>query len=517
MSAIITDQIRILNAKNFVNEVRSSGNSYYSFVGLPNPSDYQSDWDVDPPSPKDNFDEENNYWDTMVAMKKINPSDIRRVVSRRLWSSGSTYDMYRHDYSRTNTAKISGSTSLYSASYYVLNSDYRVYICLQNGTDPENPTGRPSLDEPTFTDLEPRSAGSSGDGYIWKYLYTIKPSDIVKFESTDFIPVPQDWETNSENSEVRNNAIDGSIKVITITNRGDSVGPVGGTQYTNIPISGDGTGGECTIITNNDRKVESVTVSNQGFGYTYGTVNLESAGVTFGSSKPTFDVIISPKGGHGSNIYNELGSYNVLLYSRIENDVTNPDFITGNQIARVGLIENPQSTDSTVLSVDKASATFALRLVGAGYSSATFVPDSFIKQTVSSGTTAMGRVINYDQITGVLKYWQDRTLAGFNSTGDSIANPVYGLDINEFTSSPGVGGDLTIVPSSGSNLQIDSSFSGISTVINNRTYYLGQEFFNGLSDPEVKKHTGNIIYVDNRPSITRSSNQKEDIKIILQF
>ena len=60
--------------------------------------------------------------------------------------------MYRHDYSRTNTAKISGSTSLYSASYYVLNSDYRVYICLQNGTDPDNPTGRPSLDEPTFTD-----------------------------------------------------------------------------------------------------------------------------------------------------------------------------------------------------------------------------------------------------------------------------------------------------------------------------------------------------------------------------
>ena len=151
--AIVTDQIRILNAKNFVNEVRSSGNSYYSFVGLPNPTNYQSNWDIDPPSPKDNFDEENNYWDTMIALKKINSSDVRRVVSRRLWSSGTTYDMYRHDYSRTNTAKISGSTSLYSASYYVLNSDYRVYICLQNGTDPDNPTGRPSLDEPTFTDL----------------------------------------------------------------------------------------------------------------------------------------------------------------------------------------------------------------------------------------------------------------------------------------------------------------------------------------------------------------------------
>jgi hypothetical protein len=38
-----------------------------------------------------------------------------------------------------------------------------------------------------------------------------------------------------------------------------------------------------------------------------------------------------------------------------------------------------------------------------------------------------------------------------------------------------------------------------------------------LSNPEVKKYSGSIIYVDNRPSITRSSNQKEDIKVILQF
>ena len=63
-------------------------------------------------------------------------------------------------------------------------------------------------------------------------------------------------------------------------------------------------------------------------------------------------------------------------------------------------------------------------------------------------------------------------------------------------------------------MTIDDSFSGISTVINNRTYYLGQSFTSGLADPEVKKHSGNIIYVDNRPSITRSVNQKEDIKVI---
>ena len=75
----------------------------------------------------------------------------------------------------------------------------------------------------------------------------------------------------------------------------------------------------------------------------------------------------------------------------------------------------------------------------------------------------------------------------------------------------------TIPPSSGSNLAIDTSFTGVSTVINNRTYYLGQEFTSGLASPEVKKYSGNVVYIDNRPSITRSSNQKEDIKVILQF
>ena len=55
MAAIITDQIRILNAKNFIAGVNNSSNAYYSFVGLPNPTDYQSTWDTDPPSPKDNF------------------------------------------------------------------------------------------------------------------------------------------------------------------------------------------------------------------------------------------------------------------------------------------------------------------------------------------------------------------------------------------------------------------------------------------------------------------------------
>jgi hypothetical protein len=181
------------------------------------------------------------------------------------------------------------------------------------------------------------------------------------------------------------------------------------------------------------------------------------------------------------------------------------------------VVESPKISSGSLLTSDKASAVYALRLTGTGYSSASFTADSYFTQTVATGTTAVGRVISYDQTTGVLKYWQDRSLAGFTTVGVAVTNPTYGFDLTEFTSSPSTGGSLTIVPSSGSNLSINTSFSGISTVINSRTYYLGQEFSNGLANPEVKKYSGNIIYVDNRPAITRSSNQKEDIKVILQF
>ena len=162
---------------------------------MPNASDYQSDWDTNPPSPKDSLDQSNDYWDTMLALKKVNPSDISQVVRKINWRSGTTYDMWRNDITRDNPSLPSSSFDIYDSNFYVMNSDYRVYICLYNNASPENNfNGGPSLDEPTFTDLEPREAGSSGDGYIWKYLYTIKPSQAIKFDSTNYIPVPTNWE-----------------------------------------------------------------------------------------------------------------------------------------------------------------------------------------------------------------------------------------------------------------------------------------------------------------------------------
>ena len=78
MSAIITDQIRILNAKNFVAGVSSSSNSYYTFVGLTEPTKIQATWNNNPPAPIDNLNNQNDYYDTMIALKKVTASDVKQ-------------------------------------------------------------------------------------------------------------------------------------------------------------------------------------------------------------------------------------------------------------------------------------------------------------------------------------------------------------------------------------------------------------------------------------------------------
>ena len=336
------------------------------------------------------------------------------------------------------------------------------------------------------------------------------------------MPVPKKWETNTTDSAVRDNAAtSGQLKIVTITNRGVGLGTANRT-YTKVPIRGDGRGAEATVVINNDSKVESVTVSKGGSGYTFGTLDLAGGGVPTGSTSPVFNVIIPPQGGHGADVYRELGAYNVLMYSRIENDTENPDFITGNEIARVGIVESPKAyNSSSILELDKASAVYALKLVGTGYSSVVFNPDTNINQTIGVGSTAFGRVVSYDQTTGVLKYWKDRSAAGFTTAGTQNSSPTYGFELHRFTADIGSGGSLDLIGGS-STLGIQTTFGsssnpGVSTVINSRTYYLGQSFIKGVSQPEVQKYSGNIIYVDNRPSITRSSSQKEDIKVILQF
>ena len=512
MPAIITDQIRVLNATNFVSGISTTDNSYYVFIGLPNATEVASDWNTATPAPIDNFDEHDNVYDSLISAKKITSSDVLRVIKKITWTTGTIYEMYRPDYSIDKLSPQTSSSSLYKANFYVMNSDFRVYECIYNGASPSNSGGGViSLEEPTHTDLQPRL---ESDGYVWKYLYTIKPSDIIKFDSAEFIPVPQNWKTNTAVADVRNAAVDGKIESVVIEDVTNATYQFNGTKNA-VPIRGDGSDGLASVTFING-KPSAVQVTNGGSGYSFGTLDLDDVVTGSGAS---FSVIVPPPGGHGADIYRELGANKVLVYSRIENsDVTNPDFPTGNQFARIGIIENPQQFGSTnLLTSSSASGVYGIRLVGAATTSMSVAVDGQVTQTVGVGSTAVGQIIGYDPVTKSLQYWQDRSLATNNSSGNK---PTFGYKLNRFTAAPASGGNTNIIVTTTGGtetLSIDTGFTGVSTTVNSRTYYFGQTYNNGLANPEIKKYSGNIIYVDQRPEVTRATNQREDIKIILEF
>ena len=520
MSAVVTDQFRIFNAENFVNSVLDTNNSYYVFLGFSNPSSPEPGFgrtttDKWPLEPVDNFQYEYQYRDTSLFGKRINSKNIRRVIRKIQWTTNTPYDMYRHDYSTTNKSEVTKSGRLYDSNYYVINSDYNVYICIDNGSDLTTTVGN-SQDEPTFIDLEPSAAGTSNDGYIWKYLFTVSPSDIVKFDSTEYIVVPNDWDTTT-NSQIQNVREAGDseinfnqIKKVYISEQGSSYN-TNDSQSCNI--LGDGSGAKVLVTTDGSGKIDSTTVTAGGSGYTYGIVDLtdlqpQNKSSGFAKLIP----IIPPSRGHGYNIYEELGADKVLVYARF--DDSTKDFPTDTKFAQVGIIKNPSTyaSKSIVYTGSEYSSLGAIKLTPTNDLRDKVSIGSTITQPVTGGT-AKGYLASYDSITGVLKYYQDRSLYFGNSVDQTDYDGVdSGSKVLPFSS-----GDSIVFTSGGPQNAPVQNFSGITTTIGNQEINLGVTFTDGVANPEINKTTGDVIYIDNRKLVTRDSRQKEDIKIILEF
>ena len=533
MPAIVTDQFRITNAGNFVDSVLNESNSYYVFLGLPNPAGKDgvagfgrtTSWNNNVPDPTDNQQYLTHYRDTSLFGKKINASNVRRVVKKHTWAANTRYDMYRHDYrikdGDENKAPNSQSGSLYRTNYYVITSEFKVYICLDNGGfgDPtlNDAKGNGSKDEPTFTDLEPAAAGTSNDGYLWKYLFTVAPSDVVKFDSIEYIVLPNDWSTSTDSQiqAVRENGDSdinkNQIRKVYIENPGST--------YTDgqkvCDILGDGTGAQ-VLVTVSGGKIIDTVVTAGGSGYTYGIVDLKNIGnsdVVVGN-RATLIPIIPPSKGHGFDIYTELGADKVLVYSRF--DDSTKDFPSDTHFGQVGIIKNPNGTNNTgIITTSQFSSLSAIKLSG---DIADSVKDVIVGSTITqsvTGGTARGIVASYDSETFVLKYIQDRSL-NYSTTPlkkDPTDYPTSSTEakVLSFSSTGNIfegSNDL------GSPM---STFSGITTTINNKLINLGVQFTNGLAGSEINKKTGDVIYIDNRKEVTRNIRQKEDVKIILEF
>ena len=94
-----------------------------------------------------------------------------------------------------------------------------------------------------------------------------------------------------------------------------------------------------------------------------------------------FRVVISPKGGHGSNAVNELGGHYVImntLFVGAEGD----DLLTGNDFRNISIVTEPTTFGtSTVATSTTARQTYALKLAS---TSGTFAADEKITQATTA-------------------------------------------------------------------------------------------------------------------------------------
>ena len=430
MVAIVTKEIRVQNAANFISDVGS--NSMYLFVG--HPQQWPSS-DTAIATPVNRVLDSQTAHQRMTAAKKIGSGDVIHASTRYNWVSGNSYVGY------------DDTVDLSTSQYYVLTDELKCYKCIIAGPGA-------SVNKPTGTTVNNIEA-DQGDGYRWKYMFTLSGVDATKFLTSAFMPTKKlAADDGSLQFQVQSNADVGAIHHIVVT--------AGGSGYTSAPtvtISGDGTSATATA-TVSAGAVTAVTISNNGGNYENATVSFSGGGGSNAAARP----IISPQGGHGSDPVNELNSFFVMSNVKLDGAEGSGDFPIDNDYRQIGILRNPfNHGTTTVATATTLNANKSLALTSV---SGTFVIDELI----TGGSS--GAVAYVDSIDGsTIRYHQDAA-TGFTA----------------FTGSEAISG------AGGATANISS-----------------------IGNPEIEKHSGQVMYLENRAKVTRATAQIEDIKLVIEF
>ena len=434
MPAIITTKFRYQNARNLITDISDSNTSYYLFVARAQawvPSDSTV------PTPLDRQFDEYDAWANTIALKRIAASQVSHCAPRYNWISGTTYSEYDDLDSQLSTKQ-----------YYVVTDELNVYKCIQAGAGASvvKPTG-------TATTI---SNSPLGDGYRWKFMFTIGGNDVNKFLTNSFIPVKKlDSDDGSIQWNVQSAAVSGAIHRIRLLTPG-----VGYTSAPTVTITGDGTGATATATVSGG-VVTGITMTNVGSGYSRATVTLSSGGA---GTQATARAIISPAGGHGSDPISELGGFYVMAQILLEGADGSGDFIIDNDYRQLGIVRNPLDYGTT--SIATSTTKTALTVLSHGATTG----GSFVRDQEVVGSTSGAKGFVASTASGSIKIYQN------DATGYTA-----------FQNGEGI------------------TQGAVSATIS------------GITNPEIKKFSGEVIYIENRSPVNRAANQTEDVRLVVEM
>jgi hypothetical protein len=397
VKAILNNNFRIFAAKKFVegiSETILSTNNLFLWIGKSTP------WsnDSNPDQPNDTVQGRILSWADMLAIKKVSPADVNLVVPRNNWTSSTVYSQYTH-----LGANVSGILyDLYepltaTAPFFVLTDDFNVYKCLSNNQ------GAASSVKPTGTSTSPIT---TGDGYIWKFMYDLSDIDQQKFLSASWMPIHEvNFNNGSNQFAVQQSAIPGTIELITITNIG--------TAYATPPtvtVTGDGTGCTATATVSGGH-ITNITITAKGSGYSFANVSFSGGGGSSGAAT----AIISPPGGHGSDPVSELGGMYVMVNVKLQFDESGKISVT-NDFRKFGLLVNPLKFSSKEIYTSLiGTLTTSLTLSG--------VLGTFSNDDAVHGNTSAATAFVDDFGSGILRLTK---VVGTFTNGETIHDDTSG-------------------------------------------------------------------------------------------
>ena len=197
---LITSSFNVAAAASFINSF--ANNDYFVYAARHIP---YAGSDTIIPTPNNSIrTSDTDVYDNMIFAKKVSSADVVHMAKKNLWESNTHYSMYDH---------LDGD--LETKNFFITvddDTEYNVWKCLFNkSTDAVNvnSTVAPSR-VGSAADLNPVE---TGDGYVWKYMYTITKTQYEKFATSQYIPV-------IANTAVITGATRGTIEVIKVEDVG---------------------------------------------------------------------------------------------------------------------------------------------------------------------------------------------------------------------------------------------------------------------------------------------------------
>ena len=143
--------------------------------------------------------EKREFQRRVIFGNKISNSDIRYMFYKNTWTTGTVYQGYDDKVDYTTQAALNTNV----VTVRNTEGDYDVFRCLEANGSTNVETGivnKESTAEPTFAGIEPDSYEhiTEADGYIWKYLFTVRAGEDAIFGTSDSLPLPYPSYGNAE-------------------------------------------------------------------------------------------------------------------------------------------------------------------------------------------------------------------------------------------------------------------------------------------------------------------------------